>query len=118
MDARRRRNRDRLGALHSVSRAQAKRLTEPLAPITSPRRGEVGSRRLPGEGVTTFAEASFPPHPIPLPCGERESAADHAPHISRQSLRHVSMYDNLLANVPTDLYIGGQWRAAADKDRF
>src|SRR5437868_4675690 len=28
------------------------------------------------------------------------------------------MYDNLLANVPTDLYIGGRWRAAADKGRF
>ena len=28
------------------------------------------------------------------------------------------MYDNLLANVPTELYIGGQWRPAADKDRF
>src|SRR5438128_6345998 len=28
------------------------------------------------------------------------------------------MYDNLLANVPTDLYIGGKWRPAADKGRF
>jgi succinate-semialdehyde dehydrogenase/glutarate-semialdehyde dehydrogenase len=28
------------------------------------------------------------------------------------------MYDNLLANVPTDLYIGGQWRPASDKARF
>src|SRR5262249_62236110 len=30
----------------------------------------------------------------------------------------LPMYDNLLANVPTDLYIGGKWRPAADKDRF
>src|SRR5437016_7826544 len=30
----------------------------------------------------------------------------------------LPMYDNLLANVPTDLYIGGKWRAATDKDRF
>jgi succinate-semialdehyde dehydrogenase/glutarate-semialdehyde dehydrogenase len=28
------------------------------------------------------------------------------------------MYDNLLANVPTDLYIGGKWRAASDSSRF
>jgi succinate-semialdehyde dehydrogenase/glutarate-semialdehyde dehydrogenase len=28
------------------------------------------------------------------------------------------MYDNLLANVPTDLYIGGQWRKASDNGRF
>ncbi len=28
------------------------------------------------------------------------------------------MYDNLLANVPTDLYIGGKWRPAADDARF
>ncbi|MPZ56153.1 MAG: aldehyde dehydrogenase family protein [Rhizobiales bacterium] len=28
------------------------------------------------------------------------------------------MYDNLLANVPTDLWIGGQWRKASDNARF
>src|SRR5256714_9195347 len=28
------------------------------------------------------------------------------------------MYDNLLANVPTDLWIGGQWRKASDGGRF
>jgi succinate-semialdehyde dehydrogenase/glutarate-semialdehyde dehydrogenase len=28
------------------------------------------------------------------------------------------MYDNLLANVPTDLWIGGQWRKASDGKRF
>jgi succinate-semialdehyde dehydrogenase/glutarate-semialdehyde dehydrogenase len=28
------------------------------------------------------------------------------------------MYDNLLANVPTDLYIGGKWRPSSDKTRF
>jgi succinate-semialdehyde dehydrogenase / glutarate-semialdehyde dehydrogenase len=28
------------------------------------------------------------------------------------------MYDNLLANVPTDLYIGGQWRKSSDNQRF
>jgi succinate-semialdehyde dehydrogenase/glutarate-semialdehyde dehydrogenase len=28
------------------------------------------------------------------------------------------MYDNLLANVPTDLYIGGKWRPSSDKSRF
>src|SRR5262245_35929313 len=28
------------------------------------------------------------------------------------------MYDNLLANVPTDLYIGGKWRKSSDGKRF
>ncbi len=28
------------------------------------------------------------------------------------------MYDNLLANVPTDLYIGGKWKKASDGGRF
>ncbi len=28
------------------------------------------------------------------------------------------MYENLLANVPTDLYIGGKWRKASDNQRF
>jgi succinate-semialdehyde dehydrogenase / glutarate-semialdehyde dehydrogenase len=28
------------------------------------------------------------------------------------------MYDNLLANVPTDLWIGGKWRQASDQGRF
>jgi len=28
------------------------------------------------------------------------------------------MYDNLLANVPTDLWIGGEWRKASDGGRF
>ena len=28
------------------------------------------------------------------------------------------MYDNLIANVPTDLWIGGTWRKASDNGRF
>jgi succinate-semialdehyde dehydrogenase/glutarate-semialdehyde dehydrogenase len=30
----------------------------------------------------------------------------------------MAVYDNLLANVPTDLWIGGQWRKATDGARF
>src|SRR6202795_5278192 len=30
----------------------------------------------------------------------------------------MAMYDNLLANVPTDLWIGGQWRKPSDGGRF
>ncbi len=30
----------------------------------------------------------------------------------------MAMYDNLLANVPTDLWIGGQWRKSSDGGRF
>ena len=26
----------------------------------------------------------------------------------------MAMYDNLLANVPTDLWIGGKWRKSSD----
>src|SRR6201981_2806992 len=29
-----------------------------------------------------------------------------------------AMYDNLLANVPTDLWIGGKWRKSSDNARF
>ena len=28
------------------------------------------------------------------------------------------MYDNLLAGVPTDLWIGGKWKKASDGARF
>ena len=28
------------------------------------------------------------------------------------------MYENLLANVPTDLWIGGKWRKSSDNERF
>ncbi len=30
----------------------------------------------------------------------------------------MAAYDNLLANVPTDLWIGGQWRKSSDSQRF
>src|SRR5262249_1936873 len=30
----------------------------------------------------------------------------------------MAMYDNLLANVPTDLWIGGKWRKSSDRCRF
>ena len=30
----------------------------------------------------------------------------------------MAMYDNLLANVPTDLWIGGQWKKSSDGGRF
>ncbi len=38
---------------------------------TSPRRGEVGARSAPGEGGRVSREI-VPPHPNPLPSGERE----------------------------------------------
>ena len=30
----------------------------------------------------------------------------------------MANYDNLLANVPTDLWIGGKWRKSSDNQRF
>ena len=46
--------------------------------FTSPRRGEVASRSAAGEGVTIadIEPMPFPPHPIPLPAGEREEPVD------------------------------------------
>jgi succinate-semialdehyde dehydrogenase/glutarate-semialdehyde dehydrogenase len=35
-----------------------------------------------------------------------------------QIKRKCAMYENLLANVPTDLWIGGKWRKASDGGRF
>src|SRR5262245_17574982 len=32
--------------------------------------------------------------------------------------KEETMYDNLLANVPTDLYLGGKWRKSSDNQRF
>ena len=34
------------------------------------------------------------------------------------SVKGSPMYENLLANVPTDLWIGGKWRKASDGGRF
>jgi pimeloyl-ACP methyl ester carboxylesterase len=45
---------------------------EGLAFFTSPQRGEVGSRSDPGEGVPAPSIGREPPHPAPLPSGERE----------------------------------------------
>src|SRR5690242_5938854 len=33
-------------------------------------------------------------------------------------VKGINMYENLLANVPTDLWIGGKWRKASDGGRF
>ena len=30
----------------------------------------------------------------------------------------MAAYDNLLANVPTDLWIGGKWKKSSDGARF
>ncbi|WBU28680.1 UvrD-helicase domain-containing protein [Rhodopseudomonas palustris] len=47
--------------------------------LTSPHRGEVGERSSPGEGGRP-SESAVPPHPTPLPGGEREQAAVVAMH--------------------------------------
>src|SRR5205823_2767329 len=58
-------------------------------------------------------------------CARRPRAADRRSHCRprpprarRMKPRYAHMYDNLLANVPTDLYIGGKWRPASDGARF
>src|ERR1700694_3833112 len=45
--------------------------------FTSPRRGEVGGRRPPGEGITIFEikQRPCPPRPTALPSGESGSTA-------------------------------------------
>src|SRR5436305_10314949 len=37
---------------------------------------------------------------------------------SQDTAKRCRMYENLLANVPTDLWIGGKWRKASDGARF
>ena len=37
---------------------------------------------------------------------------------ARDDAKTNAMYDNLLANVPTDLWIGGKWRKSSDSGRF
>ena len=66
------------------------------------------------------------PH-IPLPAADiledialptrrphRRDACERVAARSMRNVRIMAMYDNLLANVPTDLWIGGKWRKASD----
>src|SRR5262249_41975502 len=47
-----------------------------MSPVQTPRRGEVGAHGAPGEGASDWRSATHgPPHPTPLPAGEREPAA-------------------------------------------
>src|SRR6516162_4402705 len=46
------------------------------------------------------------------------TAAMHNGRTVRASTGLNAMYENLLANVPTDLWIGGKWRKASDNARF
>jgi hypothetical protein len=58
--------------------------------FTSPRRGEVGRAqrgRVRGFGRCSLSRAPEPPHPNPLPCGERERAC-----VTKKSLR--ALFDN------------------------
>src|SRR6186997_1503673 len=45
-------------------------------------------------------------------------SSPRARRIKRHEVTMSSRYDNLLANVPTDLWIGGKWRMASDGGRF
>ncbi len=45
-------------------------MSKPAVPLTPPQKGEVGAQGAPGEGVANVA-GSAPPHPGPLPTGER-----------------------------------------------
>src|SRR5204862_7600068 len=78
------RERPRRGVLRLAMRLVDWFAVELHARLTSPPRGEVGSRRLPAEGITIsrLKQRPGPPHPIPLPCGERET---HAARLSRIS---------------------------------
>src|SRR5262245_22323023 len=58
------------------------------------------------------------PHPTPLPA--RVGRGSRPSPRCRQSSNHRKrpMYENLLADVPTDLWIGGKWRKASNGGRF
>src|SRR6187551_428156 len=45
-------------------------------------------------------------------------SSPRARRIKRHEVTMSSRYDNLLANVPTDLWIGGKWRKSSDGGRF
>src|SRR5262249_8909092 len=48
---------------------------------------------------------------------EHSTTAEHSPFAIRHS-QGAAMYENLLANVPTDLWIGGKWKKSSDGQRF
>jgi succinate-semialdehyde dehydrogenase/glutarate-semialdehyde dehydrogenase len=55
------------------------------------------------------------------PSAERIEMAGTSPAMTRTETEvnaMSAMYDNLLANVPTDLWIGGKWRKSSDGGRF
>src|SRR5262249_26746942 len=85
------------------------------------RRGVLRPRRTGGADHDAAHPAARRRHPR----GHR--AADRRPHrrdgaaIALKLTRGEfmsAMYDNLLANVPTDLWIGGKWRKSSDNARF
>src|ERR1043166_3506943 len=41
-----------------------------------------------------------------------------SPAMTNEGARTMAAYDNLLANVPTDLWIGGKWKKSSDNARF
>ena len=66
------------------------------------------------------------PH-IPLPaadvledgcCRRWTGSPRRCGRVCRVKEPSMAMYDNLLANVPTDLWIGGKWRKSSDGARF
>src|SRR6185436_19224483 len=44
--------------------------------------------------------------------------AGTSPAMTNEGVRIMAAYDNLLANVPTDLWIGGKWKKSSDGARF
>src|SRR5262249_10163962 len=77
--------------------------------------------------VGTLAHQSRDPHPQSLPTrgrgahrfrGNRVDEARARRTASHEATPMSSRYDNLLANVPTDLWIGGKWRKSSDGGRF
>src|SRR3954466_4309026 len=44
--------------------------------------------------------------------------AGTSPAMTNGGVRQMAAYDNLLANVPTDLWIGGKWKKSSDGARF
>src|SRR3954466_1073684 len=44
--------------------------------------------------------------------------AGTSPAMTNGGVRPMAAYDNLLANVPTDLWIGGKWKKSSDGGRF
>jgi hypothetical protein len=83
------------------------------------RRSVLRSRRPAGAHYDAAHPAALPPTRWKMRCCRRWTGSPRRCGARCKAEEFImAMYDNLLANVPTDLWIGGKWRKASDGARF